>query len=105
MNIVQDNTTVYKQQIEPLVREIRCLCNENKIPYFAAFGVKMADDGSFRGEGGFINSALLPEVMEIPSNDPRFVRMINVMNGFHTVLRGSDHVNVDDDMCPMPDIE
>lgn len=97
--IPKDNTSIYKQQIAPLVQEIRCLCNENKIPYFMTFGVKIKEDGTFEGSGGLANSALLPEILNIPANDPRFARFINVLHGFQTVLRQQETMDVDDDPC------
>lgn len=93
----KDNTEIYKEQIAEKVQEIRCLCNENKIPYFMTFGVKMDENGTFEGDGGLINSALLPEILGIPANDHRFVRMINVLHGFQTVLSQTDTYDVDDD--------
>lgn len=94
-----DNTDFYQKQIAPLVQEIRCLCNENKIPYFMTFGVKMAEDGTFEGEGGLVNSALLPEILGIPTEDKRFVRMINVLHGFQTFANKQESFVADEDPC------
>lgn len=95
----RDKTDVYNKEIAPLVQKIRCACNENKIPYFVTFGVKMNEAGTYEGEGGLVNSALLPETLGIPTNDHRFVRMINVLHGFKTVLQSTDDINLDSDPC------
>lgn len=95
----KDNTEVYKKEIADKVQEIRCLCNENKIPYFMSFGVKMNENGMYDGEGGLVSSALLPEILGIQSNDHRFARMINVLHGFQTVLRNQDTMDADNDPC------
>lgn len=99
----RDCTDAYNADIADLVQQIRCRCNENKIPYFMSFGVKMNERGTYDGDGGLVSSALLPEIIGIPSNDPRFARMINVLHGFQTVLRDDDAFDVDNDPCLVDD--
>ena len=36
-----DNTKIFQQRIEPMLQQIRMICNENKIPYFTAFAIKI----------------------------------------------------------------
>ena len=40
-----DNTEIFRQRIEPMLQQIRMICNENKIPYFTAFATKIDDNG------------------------------------------------------------
>lgn len=93
-----NKTKVYKDQIEEYVRKIRCICNQNHIPYFMSFGVALGEDGQYHVPGGLISSVLLPETLHIPSNDPKFARMVNVVNGFRTVVDKDVAMNIDDPM-------
>lgn len=96
--MTEDKIEVYSKEIAPKVQEIRRLCNENKIPYFATFGVALDDNGMYDRDG-MVSSALLPETLGISTNDHKFARFINVLNGFQTVLRVADTVSVDSDPC------
>ena len=91
-----DKSEFYEQEIAPLVHEIRCLCNEKKIPYFFSFGVKPNENGKYDIPGGMISSVLLPETLGVPTKDPKFARMINVLNGFQTVIENHSDVDVDE---------
>lgn len=93
-----DNTKVYKDQIEEYVRKIRCICNQNHIPYFMSFGVSLGDDAQYHVPGGLISSVLLPETLHVPAKDPKFARMVNVVNGFRTVMDKDMTMNIDDPM-------
>lgn len=95
-----DKTKVYQSQIEELVRQIRCICNRNQIPYFFSFGVALDEDGLYHVPGGIITSVLLPETLRIPTNDPKFARMVNVVNGFRTVMDNHVSMSIDDPMFP-----
>lgn len=91
-----EKAKVYNSQIKDLVLQIRRICNQAQIPYFFAFGVKMDENGNYPVPGGMICSALLPEIIGIQSNDPKFARMVNVINGFATTAEDRMIMDVDD---------
>lgn len=95
-----EKAKVYHSQIEPLVQEIRCLCNRSKIPYFFSFGVKLDEDGMYPVPGGLISSVLLPEIIGVPAEDPKFARMVNVVNGFATIADDREPLDIDDLPAP-----
>ena len=85
-----DNTKIFQQRIEPMLKQIRMICNENKIPYFTAFAIKIDNDGEIP-EGGLKCETILPDVMGIPSgHDRRFAEFINVVDGVYDYIRVKD---------------
>lgn len=92
----------YETEIEPLVNELRSKCNENKIPFFVAFGTMMKDGLFPKGEG-IKCTALIPEVLSIDSNDSFFADFINIVNGAQTVYGAPEVLDMDsqDDEDPL----
>ena len=90
-----DKKRYFENEIMPLLQEIQQRCNENRIPYFAAYGVKMDDKGMFTKGDGIFCMSLIPEVLGLKTNDSYFSEFLNIMNGAHTVYRQSDEFDVD----------
>lgn len=92
--MLNDNTEIFRQRIEPLLQQIRIICSENKIPYFAAFAVKVHSDGSIPDDG-FKCETILPDVMGIPSgHDRRFAEFINVADGVYDYIHAKNAVEI-----------
>ena len=75
-----DKTRIFNKQIFPLMQQVIALCNENKIPFFAAFGVRLSG-GKFRENEGLECLELLPDTLEIEHRDPCFADFAKIMNG------------------------
>ena len=85
-----DNTKIFQQRIEPMLQQIRMICNENKIPYFTAFAIKIDNDGEIP-EVGLKCETILPDVMGIPSgHDRRFAEFVNVVDGVYDYIHVKD---------------
>lgn len=100
--IEYDKRKYYEKEIEPLVKELLCKCNENKIPFFMAFGVMM-QDGKFPKGEGMKCTAILPEILSIPSKDACFAEFINILNGAHTTY-SAEVFEVGDGQLPMTEV-
>ena len=77
-----DKTAEYKKSIEPIVKQLKLVCNEHHIPFFISFGVKLSPAGKFERGDGLKSQAILPEVYELNCNDRIFAEFVNVVNGF-----------------------
>ena len=89
-----DNTEIYEKEIRPLLQKIKSICNENKIPFFTAFGTKL-EHRKFQPKEGIKCMALLPEVMEMDAVDGTFADLVNVINGYKAVKKEQDFFDVD----------
>lgn len=67
---------IYKNDIEPKLKEILKICNENSIPFFTAFGTSVEKNG----ELDLKVNALIPEMFDDCKNvhDPAIADMINI---------------------------
>lgn len=74
----------YETEIVPILELLKSKCNENRIPFFVAFGTKMVE-GKFPKGDGIKCTALLPEVLSLDSRDSFFARFVNVLNGAQTI--------------------
>ncbi len=97
-----DNTELYKNEIEPLLMKIRSICNENKIPYFTAFGTMVSENGEYEKGVGLLCQSLPPESMEIEVKDNKFPDFINIVNGATTTYIRTQSL---DEVLSMEDIE
>ncbi|WP_022754092.1 hypothetical protein [Butyrivibrio fibrisolvens] len=98
---IVDNNELYKNEIEPLLMKVRSICNENKIPYFTAFGTMVSEDGEYKKGVGLICQSLPPESMAIEVKDNKFPDFINIVNGATTTYirtRSLDEVLSRDDI-------
>lgn len=95
-NYHYDKSDIFEMEIEPLLSKIQQICNENKIPYFAAFGVAMNSKGKFVKGTGIRCNSLIPEVLSIPNEDSFFAEFVNILNGAHTTYAQSQFFDVDD---------
>lgn len=90
--------TKYTNQIEPMVQEIKALCNRYGIPCFMAFATDNKD--------GFFNLktvSLIPEMYGLDtSKDRRFADFVNIQNGFVAVPRDSNAglIGITDEFIP-----
>lgn len=71
---------VYEKLIEPMVKKIRTICNENQIPYFVTFAVDEENE-----KYKFASDCMTPETLHLEIKDRTFSSLVNVMNGFKTV--------------------
>lgn len=71
---------VYEKLIEPMVKKIRTICNENQIPYFVTFAVDEENE-----KYKFASDCMTPETLHLETKDRTFSNLVNVMNGFKTV--------------------
>ena len=97
-----DNNELYKNEIEPHLMKIRSICNENKIPYFTAFGTMVSENGEYEKGVGLICQSLPPESMAIEVKDNKFPDFINIVNGATTTYIRTQ--SLDEVLC-MEDIE
>ena len=82
----------YKDLIEPMMFEIQRICNENRIPFFAAFGTYQSPQGIYEKGKGLKLHCVLPQVMEIRTNDTHFSEFTNIVNGAHTFYSEAEKV-------------
>ena len=93
---------IYEKNIAPLVKQVIRQCNDQKIPVFMAFGLAEDENGKFdiaaesntKEKSQMKTEAIIPELLEIRHNDPRFARFINVVNGFYTTINKPDVVEI-----------
>ena len=97
-----DNNELYKNEIEPYLMKIRSICNENKIPYFTAFGTMLSESGEYEKGVGLICQSLPPESMSIEVKDNKFPDFINIVNGATTTYIRTQSL---DEVLGMDDIE
>lgn len=75
-----DRESAFTEHVEPLVREVRKACYEQKIPMFFTAAVS---DGK---QGTEYRSAMIsPGLVDVTLSDNRIAKMANVANGFDTV--------------------
>lgn len=79
---MENKVRVYEKSIDPLVKKIRTICNENQIPYFVTFAVDEEDE-KFK----FVSDCMTPETLHLTETDKTFSNLVNVLNGFKTVPR------------------
>lgn len=89
-----DKNQYYEEEIAPLIDLLRKKCNENRIPFFAAFGTMMKDGIFPKGEG-LKCTALIPEVLSIDTRDPFFAEFVNVVNGARTYYGMPESMDMD----------
>ena len=91
-----DKNLYWKTEIFPLMMEIQQKCNENKIPFFAAFGTKMTPKGVFPKGDGIVSMSIIPEAIPMETNDHFFSDFVNVLNGAYTVyVKPKTDIDVD----------
>lgn len=78
---MDNRVKVYEKSIEPMIKKIRTICNENKIPYFVTFAVNETEDGKYQ----FASDCMTPETLHLEMSDRTFSNLVNVLNGFKTV--------------------
>ncbi len=97
MIIEYDKNRYFNEEIIPLLEQLQQKCNENHIPYFAAFGTKLDSKGKFVKPDGLRCMSLIPEVLSVETNDSTFAEFVNIINGAHTVYSINDEFDVDND--------
>ena len=70
----------YERDIEPLIRNLKELCNDHKIPFFVTCAVK--DDGK---KTTYKSEVIDPAFFDLDPVSDRIKDHINVMNGFTTI--------------------
>ena len=86
-----DKKARYDAQIAGKVEEIRVLCNRIGIPCFMAFAPKQDAEGNFLITG----ASLIPELVDVQSDDRRFHNMILALRGFRLVPPGAENPNLE----------
>jgi len=81
----KNNKKFYVENILPLMKEINRMCNENRIPYFAAFGYHMDEKGKYVPGEGMDCMSLVPEAMGMQCESTYFAEFVNIINGAHTI--------------------
>ena len=74
-----------KQEIEPLVAQLKTLCAKERIPFFFTACVADEEDNS-----EYYQELLSPGAIGIDIKDSKFERLMNVMRGFRTVPMHQD---------------
>lgn len=73
---------VFKEKIEPLILALKKACNEEKLPVFITVCVKNDKDDT-----EYENDMIGPVISDIKLKNDVFPHLVNVMNGFDTVLK------------------
>ena len=88
-----DRTAEYNNEIIDLVLKLRSACNRNKIPMFVSLCVKNDEKGStYKNE--MVSAVSSGSDLE----DDKFVKFVNVLNGFETVPKHDDTFDDYDDI-------
>ena len=82
MCTVFNKRDVFKDKIEPLISALKKACNEEKMPMFITVCVK-----NNKSETEYENDMISPAITETKLNDDVFPNLVNVMNGFDTVMK------------------
>lgn len=77
---VFDTSTLYKEFIQPLLKQIECICSHNHIPMFAAFAIKENEDGT-----EYKYTYLSPTSVSNELKDDRLSDFVRVMQGYQVV--------------------
>ena len=77
-----ENVDFYKEQIEPLVKEIKAVCNANKIPFFMSFAIAADEDGKIE----YKRDALTPASLKVKAANCEIYPLICVVTGSKAVL-------------------
>ncbi len=78
---VPEKYTTYINKIDPLVQELKAICNRYQIPCYMTFAIGTEDDRFVMK-----SAALVPELFGMDTTgDRRFADFVNVQNGFLAV--------------------
>lgn len=77
-----NKTSVYRSDIEPLVKKLASLCYENGLPCFISVALSNTSDG----KTAYASDLVSPDKVQVSLNDDQISRHVNILNGFHTKL-------------------
>lgn len=80
-NIEYNKTKEFKENVEPILKQLLEQCSIHGIPFFATFAVENRKD-----ETKYISEMHSAVTNDIPLANDMIVKMANVLNGFDVVL-------------------
>lgn len=87
-----DKEEVFKEEIEPILKQLLQACNINRIPMFTCVAVKNTKDATT-----YKTQVLSPAQYNFNLADNKFTDFINIMNGFQTFYKagGAESTNAE----------